>query len=103
MSLTNRSRDWRNPFDYLDWRIVGGELRLVETRPTKRRALPTGRKCLNLDAACDRALVRTGLETVEQIAAASDDELLAIPGIGYARLREIRAAVNLYYALRPGR
>ena len=26
MSTTNRSH-WRNPFDYLDWREVGGQLR----------------------------------------------------------------------------
>ena len=103
MSSTNRT-EWRDPFDYLDWREVGGELCLVEcAHDAHRRTLSTGRQDLNLDAAADKALVGASLVTVEQIAAASDAELLAIPGIGEKRLREIRAAVNLYYAWRPGR
>ena len=105
MSLTNPSQQpWRNPFDYLDWLEVDGELCLVECeRDAHRRTLTTGRWYLNLDAACEKALVGAGLVEVEEIASASDADLLAIRGIGERRLREIRAACNLYFAWRPGR
>jgi DNA-directed RNA polymerase alpha subunit len=47
-----------------------------------------------IDDQIARALRQAGINTIEKIKQASDEELLAISGIGAARLAEIRAALE---------
>lgn len=50
--------------------------------------------CLNLSNRTYGLLRKSGLMRVEQLQAASDQELLVIPGLGATALAEIRAKVQ---------
>jgi hypothetical protein len=68
--------------------VMGAEGALVERRP-EPAASPIGRPAV-LDPRIAATLARAGYVDEQAIRAASDDDLLAVDGIGQASLRQIR-------------
>jgi hypothetical protein len=66
--------------------------RAVQLKPDA----PTGekRRLPGVDEKIANALWQAGYKTLQAIADASDDELLAVSGIGKARIAQIREALN---------
>lgn len=52
----------------------------------------------SIDKTIDEALATAGFETISQVEAATDDQLLALSGVGKGGLKKIRTAVAQSYA-----
>lgn len=71
----------------LDAYVDGAEEDEEETGPDD----PTLTEIKGIGAEIERALINAGYDTKDKLREASDDELLKIPGIGVATLKEIRS------------
>ena len=72
------------------WVNANGEA-LSDEQIAAFKALQAERKAGPMPADVPDALAAAGFDTPDKIAAASDDELLAIPGVGPATLKKLRA------------
>lgn len=76
-------------FDEIERLLKENPMRFVE-RPEPPQPPPAPIESLGLPSQQEAALVESGYTTVDQLAAASDDELAAVDGVGKRTIEFIR-------------